>query len=157
MHPVHFRSIDQHNLAQCLALELDDNQRHLIAPNAKSIAEAYVNPALQPFGVYTSQSLGFELPVTPMVGFVMLEVTAGVGFVLRLMIDRSFQGQGLGRASLKEAVRRLRLEPQVQLIATSHAHKNAVIANLFASEGFVPWDIAFALHHPTETYLYLPE
>jgi diamine N-acetyltransferase len=157
MHFVHFRPIEQDNLAQCLALKLDESQRHLIAPNVKSIAQAYVNLALQPFCVYTNQSLGFESPVTPMVGFVMLEVTAGVGFVLRLMIDRSFQGQGLGRASLKEAVRRLRLDPEVQLIATSHLRENTVIANLFASEGFVPWDISFAKEHPTDTYLCLPE
>lgn len=154
---VHFRPITQENLRDCLTLELDEAQRGLIAPNVHSLAEAYVNPTLQPFGVYERGSLGFETPVTPMVGFIVLELAAGTGFILRLMIDHRFQRRGLGRATLREAVRRLRLDPAVQLIATSHRHENRAVGQLFGAEGFVPWDINFARDHPTETFLYLPD
>ena len=155
MAPVHFRPITPHNLAECLALELDEGRRALVAPNTHSLAQAYVNPALQPFGVYEQGSLGFERPVTPMVGFVVLEVTSGVGFLLRLMIGRRFQGRGPGGAAVREVVRRRRLDPDVQLIATSHRHENREVGQLFASEGFVSWDIEYARNHTTETYLVL--
>lgn len=154
---VHFRPITQDNLGDCLKLELDEAQRGLIAPNVYSIAEAYVNPTLQPFGVYEQGSLGFKTPVTPMVGFIVLEITAGTGFILRLMIDRRFQRQGLGRATVREAVRRLRLDPAVQLIATSHRHENRAVGQLFGAAGFVPWNIEYARDHPTESFLYLPD
>nr|WP_280527623.1 GNAT family N-acetyltransferase [Deinococcus humi] len=150
---VHYRPITSHHLAECLALELDDAQRAFVAPNVLSLAQASVNPDLRPFGVYDDGSLGFEAPVTPMVGFVMLQVTAGVGFVLRLMIDRRFQGRGLARATLREAVRRLRLDPEVRVIATSHRHENQAVGPLLTSEGFVPWPIEYAQGHATETSL----
>ena len=117
---VHFRPITGSNLDDCLNLELAEDQRRLVASPAKSLAQAYVNPALRPYGVYERASLGFEVPVTPLVGLVVLEVAGGVGFLLRLMIDGRFQGRGLGRAAVRESVRRLRLDPDVQMVATSH-------------------------------------
>ncbi|WP_424949781.1 GNAT family N-acetyltransferase [Deinococcus sp.] len=154
---VHFRPVTPANLGECLALESADHQRGWVASNTRSLAQAYVNPALHPHAVYAQESLGFEQPVTPVVGFVVLEVAAGTGFLLRLMIGEAFQGQGLGRAALREAVRRLRLDPDVQLIASSHVKENAAMAGLLTSEGFMPWDIEFAAGHPTESFLRLPD
>jgi diamine N-acetyltransferase len=76
-----------------------------------------------------------------MVGFVMYEIDCGVGSILRLMIDRAHQRQGYGRAALLEVVRRLRLEPEVEMVATSHRHDNAVVAALLRSVGSVPWEL----------------
>ncbi|GGO40089.1 GNAT family N-acetyltransferase [Deinococcus humi] len=129
MFRVHFRPITSHHLAECLALEFDEPQRAFVAPNVLSRAQAYLNSALRPFGVYDDGSLGFEAPVTPMAGFVMLQVTAGVGFVLRLMIDRRFQGRRLARVTVREAVRRLRPDPEVGVIATSHRHENQAVGS----------------------------
>lgn len=154
MNSVHFRSIDQSNLQECLYLKLEEQQIPFVASNAQSLAEAYVNPKLFPFGVYENASIGFETPITPMIGFVMLEVAAGVGFLLRLMIDYRFQKRGYARATLREAVCRLELNPDVYVVATSHQRGNAVAAQLFKSEGFTPWDIEYARNHPTEVYLY---
>lgn len=155
MSTVHYRPIEQGNLQECLQLQLNERQQEWVASNAESLAEAYVNSKLYPFGVYENASIGFEIPVTPMMGFVMLEITAGVGFLLRLMIDQRFQKRGYGRAALREAVRRLKLDSNVHVIATSHHKDNEPIAQLFKGEGFIPWDIKYARNHPTETYLYL--
>jgi diamine N-acetyltransferase len=46
------------------------------------------------------------------------------------MIDAAHQRKGYGRAALVEVIRRLRLEPEVEMIVTSHRHDNAVVANL---------------------------
>jgi diamine N-acetyltransferase len=155
MKTVHFRTVTAQNWRDCLALQLSQAQQPMVANNAASLAEAYINPTLLPYGVYDNATLGFEQPITPMVGFVMLEVTAGVGFILRLMIDQNHQAQGYARAAVREAVRRLRLTPDVQLIATSHRRENTAVGQLFASEGFAPWDIEYAHNHPTEVYLCL--
>ena len=91
-----------------------------------------------------------------MVGFVMYEIDCGVGSILRLMIDRAHQRKGYGRAALLELVRRFRLEPEVEMVVTSHRHDNAVVAAFFRSVGFVPWELeGFALK-PGGVYLRLP-
>lgn len=153
---VDLRPVERGNLRACLALELDARQRELVAPVARSLAEAYVDPALRPYAIYDGAGIGYEEPVAPPVGFAMLEVRAGVGFLLRLLIDRRQQRRGYGGATVREAVRRLRLEPAVRLIATSHRRENLAAAELFRREGFVPWEVDYAREHPTEVYLRLP-
>ena len=96
-------------------------------------------------------------PRVPMVGFVMYEIDCGVGLILRLMIDRAHQRKGYGRAALVEVIRRLRLEPEVEMVVTSHRHDNAVVAALFRSLGFVPWELEGIALKSGEVYLRLPE
>lgn len=73
------------------------------------------------------------------------------------MIDRTHQRQGYGRAAVAEAIRRLKLYPEVQMIATSHQRGNEASARLFRSLKFVPWEIAWAQEHETEVFLRLDE
>jgi diamine N-acetyltransferase len=91
-----------------------------------------------------------------MVGFVMYEIDCGVGYILRLMIDRKHQRRGYGRAALVEVIRRLRLEPEVEMVGASHRHDNAPVTVLFGSLGFVPWELEGITLTPGEVYLRLP-
>ncbi len=61
----------------------------------------------------------------------MYEVATGVGFILRLMIDRNHQRKGYGRAAMLEVIRRLKLYPDVEMIATSHQKANEAAAHAF--------------------------
>ena len=128
-----------------------------VTTNAKSLAEASNNQNLYPFAVYDYSVIGHENPTAPMIGFTMYEVTAGVGFILRLMIASEFQRQGYGRAAMIEVIRRLNLYPEVQLIATSHLRENLAAEKLYRGLGFVPWDIEWAAENPNEQYLMLPQ
>jgi len=93
-----------------------------------------------------------------MVGFVMYEVACGAGFILRLMVDRRYQRQGYGRAALVEVIRRLKLIPEVEMIATSHRHDNMAVAHLFQRVGFVPWEVEGSEEvNPGEVFLQLPD
>ncbi len=156
MSEVHLRPVTLANYRECLALQVDDAQAGLVASNAKSLAEAYVNPDLTPLAVYDVAARGYEEPPTPMVGFTMIEVAAGVGVINRLMIDRAHQRRGYGRATMTEVIRRLRLSPEAEIIATSHRRENAAAARLYAGLGFVPWDVAYATADAEEVYLRLP-
>ena len=149
--------VNESNLAECLALQVQESQASFVAGNAKSLAEASVKANYYPLAIYDRAALGFEKPNVPMLGFAMYEVTAGVGFLLRLMIDRSHQGQGYGRAAVTEIIRRLGLHPDVQMIATSHRRENTVAGKLFRELGFVDWDIEWAAENPDEVFLMLPE
>jgi diamine N-acetyltransferase len=87
----------------------------------------------------------------------MYEIDCGVGSILRLMIDRAHQRKGYGRAALVEVIRRLRLEPEVEMIVTSHRSDNGVAATLFRSIGFVAWQLEGIALKPGEVYLRLSE
>lgn len=154
---VHLRPITSNNFQECLALQVDETQRGLVAPNVKSLAEAYVNHNLTPLAIYDASVIGYEQPQAPMVGFTMYEVVAGVGFINRLMIARDAQGKGYGRAAMLDVIQRLRLLPDVQLIALSHLVENTIAANLYRSLGFVDWPIGWAKENPTEVFLMLPD
>lgn len=86
----------------------------------------------------------------------MYEVTVGVGFIHRLMIDRDHQRRGYGRAAMLEVIRRLWLYPEVEMIATSHRRNNEPAASLYRELGFVDWDIEWAQENPDEVFLCLP-
>ena len=110
-------------------------ERGFVASNVKSLAEAKVNPNLFPLAIYDAKVTGYEKPQLSMVGFTMYEITAGVGFILRLMIDHKYQRQGYGRATILEVIRRLKLYPDVEVIATSYQRGNEAVANLYRNLG----------------------
>ena len=157
---VSLQPITPDNYKECLSLQVDASQTGFVATNTKSLAEAKADPTLIPLAIYDREALGYlppDIPV-PMVGFIMYELKGGgVGFILRLMIDRTHQRQGYGRAAVAEAIRRLKLYPEVQMIATSHQRGNEASARLFRSLKFVPWEIAWAQEHETEVFLRLDE
>ena len=70
----------------------------------------------------------------------MYEVAAGVGFILCLMIGHVHQCKGYGRTAMEEVIRRLKLTPDVEMIATSHRQENRAAAALYRGLGFVEWD-----------------
>jgi diamine N-acetyltransferase len=157
MADVHLRRITSDNEQECVALQVDESQARFIATNAQSLAQAGANPSLVPLAVYDREACGYPRPRVPMVGFVMYEIDCGVGSILRLMIDRAHQRKGYGRAALVEVIRRLRLEPEVEMIVTSHRHDNAGVAALFRSLGFVRWELEGIALTPGEVYLRLPD
>ncbi|MEP0907779.1 GNAT family N-acetyltransferase [Leptolyngbya subtilissima ST-M1] len=114
MAQVHLRKVTRENFRECLNLQVTELQKGWVAANTQSLAEAYVDPNLFPLGVYDAAACGYEQPEVPMIGFTMYELAAGVGFIMRLMIDEKYQGQGYGRATVLEVVRRLKLHPDVE-------------------------------------------
>ena len=155
MAKVHLRKITLDNFQECVSLELNENQKKCVAPNIRSLAQAYVNPNLFPLAVYDAAVLGHEKPQLPMVGFIMYEIVAGIGFILRLMIDSKYQQQGYGKATMLEVIRRLKLYPEVELIATGHHPNNQIASKLYRSIGFVDWDIEFPENPEPQVFLKL--
>jgi diamine N-acetyltransferase len=153
---VSLHEISANNRAECLELRVAESQSGWVAPNSESLQEAAANSNLVPLAIYDVMARGFEKPDLPMVGFTMYELSAGVGFIRRLMIDQRFQGKGYGRAAMLEVMRRLKLHPEVELIATRHRRDNEAAAKLYRSLGFVDWNIRWAQEHPSEVYLCHP-
>lgn len=152
---VHLRRLTKDNLRECLDLQVSDSQKSLVATTAQSLAEAYVDANLVPLAIYDAAACGYEKPEVPMIGFTMYEIVAGVGFIMRLMIDQKYQRQEYGRAAMTEVIRRLKLYADVEIIATSYRKENQIAIRLYQSLGFTLWDIAWTESHPTEFFVKL--
>ena len=152
---VSLRPLTQKNLNECSSLKVTDCQQNFIASNVKSLAEAFVNPTLYPFGIYDAKAHYQSNPI--MVGFTMYEIVDAVGFILRLMIDEKYQRKRYGRAAMIEVMRRLKLHPEVERIATSHQRQNKAAAKLYESLGFVEWKSELAAENSSEQFLILEE
>jgi diamine N-acetyltransferase len=157
MAKVHLRKITRENFHACLNLQVTEVQRRLVATATQSLAEAYIDPNLFPLAIYDAAACGYEQPEVPLIGFTMYEIVAGVGFIMRLMVDQKYQRQGYGRATMIEVIRRLKLHPEVEIIATSYQKENEIAARLYQSLGFWQWNISFAISHPTEVYVKLED
>jgi diamine N-acetyltransferase len=155
MADVHLRQVAQENWRECLQLQVATSPVTLVATNAQSLAEAKVNAQRVPLAIYDGAARGHERPAVPMLGFTMYELVAGVGFNLRPMIDQRFQRRGHSRAAMLAVIRRLRLYPEVEMIATSHRRENVAAAQLHRSLGFVPWEVAWARPDVPEVFLCL--
>lgn len=104
---VALREIGWDNLHAVLALDVEPGQQQFVASNAVSLAEAHFNPGAWFRAVHADDTLvGFVMLFDPTVpGAIASDPVAPTDMVLwRLMIDRRFQRQGLGRRTL-DAVR----------------------------------------------------
>ncbi len=155
MTSVNLRPISKANYKECLNLKVKSDQGHMVTNIYKSLADAYVDPNLHPFCVYDGSQRGWAPPKQPMIGFAMYQIEIGLGFILSLYIDHRFQRKGYGEATALELIRRLRLHPEVETIATSHHEKNTAVKKLFEKLGFVPWDIEWAKNVKDVEYLHL--
>ena len=137
MAEVTLREITTSNFEECIELSVREDQKEFVAPNVRSLAQAKVNPAFEPFAVYDRSVLGRDLgPDDRMIGFTMFEVTEGVGFIVRVMVGQVYQGKGYGKATVLEVIRQLKRRPDVEVIMTSHRHNNTVAGDLFRSVGY---------------------
>jgi diamine N-acetyltransferase len=125
------RAITRDNLFQCLRLSTTEEQKNFVAPNVRSIAEAYVEPSFVPLAIYADDTL---------VGFVMYgrDPQTGFDWVIRLMIDAQYQGKGYGRAAMHQVLARIRQQPECKEIRISYEPENTIAEQLYRSMGFEP-------------------
>lgn len=135
---VELRPVTKENWRELVKLNVREDQRNFVASNVYSIAEAQFGFEheghwdLYSFGIYAEEQA---------VGFAMYGLNLGhpsrQAFVMRLMIDERFQGQGYGRAAMNILLDRLRAEARVFEVGISYEPENEAARKLYASLGFV--------------------
>ncbi len=141
---IRFQEITNRNIWKICALEPFEEQKDFVAENMQSLAEAYAtrnegNNAL-PLAVYDD-----DVPV----GFVMIgKGTVGneeesdlirENYCLwRLMIDKKYQGQGLGKQTIDAAMDLIRTFPfgEAKKVWLSYEPGNARARDLYQKYGF---------------------
>ncbi len=120
------------NYRACIEMTVLPEQRGFVAPNLNSLAEAYAHPAGEARLIYRDdEPVGFVLfhPIAP-------ERPAEGHCIVRFMVDRRYQGQGIARPALRAAVEWIRRERQVHRVRLSVVPQNDRARALYRSEGF---------------------
>lgn len=142
---IQFEEITNANIWKVCALEPFDAQKDFVAENLQSLAEAYATRneggnAL-PLAVYNDAEL---------VGFVMIgkgtvgnenegELIKKNYSLWRLMIDKNYQGRGLGRQTLDAAIALIRTFPfgEAKKVWLSYEPENTRARDMYRKYGFV--------------------
>ena len=131
------REITPGNAEAIFALSVADSQKHLVASNERSIAQAHFEEAAWFRAIYAD-----EEPV----GFLMLHdetlraepQEAGYLVLWRMMVDERFQGMGFGREAMEFVIAHARTRPGVERLQTSWALEEGNAGNFYRKLGFVP-------------------
>jgi len=127
---ISLREITPENFAKVINLDVAEDQKLFVAPNVKSIAQAYIHPDSVPLAVYNGDD--------ELVGFVMYgyDPDDEKYYLGRLMIDANYQGKGYGKAATLEVVRRMSEIEDCQAIYLSFVPENTGAERLYSSVGF---------------------
>ena len=118
------------NIDEVLALDVREDQKGFVSPNAESLAQAYVySETAWPFAVYDDDT---------MVGFIMMGYYEVKQYytLWKFMIDQRYQNKGYGRQALELGLEFIKEEFHPQDIYTGVAPGNEVAKRLYQSVGF---------------------
>ncbi|MGW5061501.1 GNAT family N-acetyltransferase [Streptomyces sp. NPDC004096] len=133
---VHLREITDDNREAVRALHVRHDQKQFVASVSKSLKHAAKDPEARPW--YRAVYRGDE-PV----GFVMLSWKpptgpyAGRHFLWRLLVDKRYQGQGIGREALAQVITLVREDGATELL-TSYEPGDGEPWPFYRKFGFVP-------------------
>ncbi|UOQ44886.1 GNAT family N-acetyltransferase [Halobacillus salinarum] len=119
------------NWYECCDLEVSSEQAEFIDSNAISIAQTKFEPTLKPYAIYFEEKL---------VGFLMynsVQEELDGYWVYRIMVDKAFQGKGIGKAATNLMVQEMEKLPNATKIVVGYHPMNTGAHQLYSSLGFV--------------------
>lgn len=139
------RPITPDNWVECMELtpSAEQQARGYVAPNVLSLAQAYAERWWTPLAIYADLTMvGFILcgrwPASTFSAMWGDKPKPGIDYILRMMIDSRYQGQGYGKAALAILIEQLKAQPDCQAIELDYDSDNLVAARLYTSAGFEP-------------------
>lgn len=126
---VTLQAITPENFWEVVELAVTAQQDGLVASNAVSIGQAYVQPELEPLAIYSG-----DKPV----GFLMycIDRDDGEYWLYRLMIDRRYQGRGYAKDALLQAIRRMQQDKTRHKILLGVERRGEAAVGLYHACGF---------------------
>ncbi|EHR63873.1 GNAT family N-acetyltransferase [Saccharomonospora cyanea] len=101
--------VTRDNVRAVCELRLAEGQEHLVAPAAYTVAEGNYEPDAVLHAIHLDDVV---------VGVLLVEVETGVPYLVRFMVDASYQGRGVGRQAVELLVEELRGQGWVSVETT---------------------------------------
>lgn len=127
------REITMDNFHDVINIKITDEDKHMVASNTYSLAEAFADKVSVPRAIYKDQTL---------IGFIMYDYNQKnqTGYISRLMISTNEQGKGYGTAALNIVVNELKSIPNIKKIEISYFPSNDKARKSYAKVGFIETD-----------------
>jgi len=123
--------LNAENWYDCCVLEVSTDQKEYIEPNSISIAQSKFEPTLKPYAIYAEEKV---------VGFLMyntVQEELNGYWVYRIMVDKKFQGKGIGKAATKLMISEMSKLPNAEKIVVGYHPENLGAHKLYSSLGFI--------------------
>jgi diamine N-acetyltransferase len=123
--------LNAENWYDCCELEISTEQKKYIEPNAISIAQSKFEPTLKPYAIYLNEKV---------VGFLMynsVQEELDGYWVYRIMVDKEFQGKGIGKAATKLMLTEMAKLTNSKKVVVGYHPENLGAHHLYASLGFI--------------------
>ncbi|WP_409252775.1 GNAT family N-acetyltransferase [Bacillus sp. SCS-153A] len=128
---VRVEEINSENWYECCQMELTKEQAEYMESNAVSIAQTKFEPNLRPYAIYYDEKIA---------GFLMFnsekEELDGY-WIYRIMVDKRFQGKGIGKEATKMMIEEMAKLPHAEKVVVGYHPDNKGAHHLYASLGFV--------------------
>ncbi|MGY3572116.1 N-acetyltransferase family protein [Vibrio paucivorans] len=142
------------NLNAVISLELDKSQKGMVSDNVLSMAQAAVNPSYQPrLATVNGVPVGFVMYSEWKNATWAAQAKPKEYYIFRVMVDKSQQGKGYGRAMMAALIREIEsLNPKA--IHIGYASNNMIAKVVYQSLGFkehgkFEWgDVAARIDYP---------
>lgn len=128
---VKIRALNETNWYACCELEVAEEQKQYMEPNAVSIAQSKFEHTLKPFAIYAEERI---------VGFLMCNSVPeelDAHWIYRIMVDKRYQGKGIGKEASRLLIEEMANSFNAKIIAVGYHPENQGAHQLYASLGFV--------------------
>lgn len=135
------------NWYECCKLDVSTEQAEYIESNAISIAQSKFEPTLKPYAIYYGVKI---------VGFLMynsIQEELDGYWVYRIMVDKEFQGKGIGKAATNLMISEMAKLPNVKKIVVGYHPENLGAHHLYSSLGFIDMGDRFGKEMAVIKYL----
>ena len=123
--------LNTENWYDCCELEVSTEQKEYIESNAISIAQSKFEHTLKPYAIYIGEKV---------VGFLMynsVQEELDGYWIYRIMVDKEYQGKGIGKAATKLMIAEMAKLPNAKNIIVGYHPNNIGAHNLYSSLGFI--------------------
>ncbi|WP_342389291.1 GNAT family N-acetyltransferase [Salinicoccus bachuensis] len=127
-----FIEINEDNFWKIINMEVNENQAGFVAPNVKSLAEAYLyrnDDDVIPYAIQDQDEV---------VGFILIDIDAEKRefMIWRMMIDKRYQKRGYGKQTIQKAIEMARKTGKYDVLVADYVKENEVMGKLLKSIGF---------------------
>jgi diamine N-acetyltransferase len=135
------RPVTKDNWRDLARLNVREDQKHFVASNLYSIAEAQFGFDDDDGSHWDTSACGIYTDAGAAVGFLMYGYNFPgsrlQAFIFRLMVDEKNQGLSYGRFGMQWMLERFRNDDRIRDVGISYEPENEVGRKLYASLGFV--------------------
>ena len=138
MKKIYLKPIDKNNWEEAIRLSVKKEQQTLIASNLYSIAEVQFLDNFYAKGIYLDEK---------MIGFTMFGIDSDDNnyWIYRLMIDKKFQGKGIGKQAIHLVIDEIRRNnnANISIIMIGYAPENLTAKFVYKKAGFIETELSF--------------